>query len=186
MERGFSAASEGRCDSGMRVQGQVWAAGGWDDATLRGRVAPSHLGDNVLVGGIRMSSSYRNWPEVFRFLLTVGIVLTDMSPCNDGCLPPGGSESRTAGNRNYLTGWGGLGWRLGGGRGGCDTRCSPRLAIRDAGLQWGNERELRESVANHEAEVVCVAAGASESSFAGLLGWRGGFRPCSSTAESAR
>lgn len=85
---------------------------------------------------------------------------------------------RTAGNRNYLTGWGRLGWRLGGGRGGCDTRCSPRLAIRDAGLQWGNERELRESVANHEVEVVCVAAGASESSFAGLLGWRGGFRLC--------
>lgn len=85
---------------------------------------------------------------------------------------------RTAGNRNYLTAWGRLGWRLGGGRGGCDTRCSPRLAIRDAGLQWGNERELRESVANHEVEVVCVAAGASESSFAGLLGWRGGFRLC--------
>lgn len=100
----------------------------------------------------------------------MGIVLTDMSPCNDGCLPPGGSvphswESELP-NRlgaSWLASWGG-------GRGGCDTRCSPRLAIRDAGLQWGNERELREPVANHEVEVVCVLAGASESSFAGFAG----------------
>ena len=132
---GFPAAS----DDAMRLwdaRAGTSLGGRWvgqcDAACLCRHVPISVI--SLLVGGtqytirVASSSSYRHGRESSD--LTAGVCAADGHVAMQsmaGCLPLGVTSHR-AGNRNYLTAFGGLGWRLGGG-GGCDTRCSLRLAI---------------------------------------------------------